>query len=71
MGVRAKFTVNSVTPQTNATQVQLYPVTSGSEENDRFFAATPSGSISMLIKNEQAASQFKQGQTYYVDFTPA
>lgn len=41
------------------------------EENAIFGAATPAGSIAVLIKNQAAADQFKAGRAYYVDFTPA
>lgn len=40
-------------------------------ENGRFFAATPSGSISLGVVNESAAELFEPGKEYYVDFSPA
>ena len=49
----------------------LHPVTSGSEENDKFFKWTPGGAISLQIVNPEAAKEFQVGKSFYVDFTPA
>lgn len=69
-----------------AVEVKMMPVFAGSEavehegvryalnaveENRIFGAATPAGSIAMLIKNRAAAEKFEIGRAYYVDFTPA
>ena len=43
-------------------------VTSGSEENKKFFAATPSGSLEVSTVREDF---FTVGQSYYLDLTPA
>lgn len=43
-------------------------VTDGSEEQKRFFASTPSGSLEVGTINPDA---FEVGKTYYVDFTAA
>jgi hypothetical protein len=51
--------------------INLSPVTGGSEENDRFFASTPTGTITLTTVNMEAAKQFENGKEYYVDFTPA
>jgi hypothetical protein len=40
-------------------------------ENRKFWSATPSGTIEMQVMNQEAAAQFKYGQEYYIDFTPA
>lgn len=40
-------------------------------EDQRFAKATPSGFIELQVDNPAALVQFKVGQTYYVDFTPA
>lgn len=76
--VRAKFRVNEVRDvsgyrddEVGCKDVELWPVFGGTPENDAFFDATPSGNISMRIKNPVAAEFFKQGQELYVDFTPA
>lgn len=41
------------------------------EENKLFYAATPSGEITMRVVNPDAAKQFTPGKCYYVDFTEA
>jgi len=43
-------------------------VTGKSEENESFFAATPSGSIEISTMRED---HFEVGKNYYVDFSPA
>lgn len=42
------------------------PVTSGSEENKKFFAATPSGSLSIGTYSEDL---FMPGKEYYLDIS--
>lgn len=77
MAVRAKFVVNSVTRRKNWDKskpdlfdVKLSPVTSGSEENKKFYEATPGGDISLSTINEYAANSLPLGGEVYVDFTP-
>jgi hypothetical protein len=76
--VRAKFVVNSVTRTKHWDQnkgelqtIKLTPVVTGSDENKRFYEATPSGSIELGTVNEEAAKHFELGKAYYIDFTPA
>ena len=69
--VRAKFKVEEVTQNTQGHSVRLTPVTSGSPENEQFFKWTPWGDIKIGTINAEAAAQFKPGQQFYVDFTPA
>ena len=77
MSVRAKFIVTKKSASAyqpgggTLQEIHLMPVFSGSEENKQFFAATPSGSITLGTVNAAAADQFKEGQSYYVDFTAA
>ena len=72
MGTRAKFKVISVTESEGGNKsVKLQPVTGGSKENESFFKWTPYGEINMGTINQEAAAQFKPGQQFYVDFTPA
>lgn len=73
MNVRAKFYVYSVTRTTGGSvNVQLQPVTSGSEENKSFWQYTPSGKLEMNMNaGVAAADAFEPGQEYYIDFTPA
>lgn len=69
--VRAKFRVYSIEETPHGKRISLSPVTSGSEENDKFFAATPGGSIRLEVVNKTAADAFELDKQYYVDFSPA
>lgn len=40
-------------------------------ENSRFWQASPSGRLELGCVNLEAAVQFKLGEEYYLDFTPA
>lgn len=72
MTVRAKFKVEAVTHRSgDAYTVELWPVTSGSEENAKFYKWTPSGKIELQTINASAADQFEVGREYYIDFTKA
>lgn len=77
MTIRAKFKVQSITKQVGWNGVKelhtikLQPVTSGSDENKAFYAATPGGSIDISVVPESVGNQFSIGQEFYVDFTPA
>lgn len=86
MTVRAKFRVLNITsamadyqptddnPQwtrKEAFTVRLMAVTGKSGENASFFAATPTGEITLQTVNAEAAKQFKLDGEYYIDFTPA
>lgn len=79
--VRAKFRVTDMQNANwgeqweGAKTITLHPVGGGqggeSEENQAFYAATPGGSITLSVVNAAAATQFRLGGEYYVDFTPA
>lgn len=75
--VRAKFKVTEIIrrPGWNGASevraIRLAPVSAGSEENKRFYAATPNGSIELATVNVEAAAEFELGQEFYVDFTAA
>lgn len=87
MSVRAKFRCMSVGKQYSYTDaenndvfhysVRLLPVLGNkrghgfSEENKKFYAATPSGEIEMSMVSETAIALFEPGKSYYVDFTEA
>lgn len=78
MSVRAKFVCKSITRQKHwdsskgeIHSIKLEPVTSGSEENKAFYAATPGGSVQLDTLNESAGKQFELGKSYYLDFTEA
>jgi hypothetical protein len=74
--IRAKMTVESVveegTPK-HREQVTLRAVYAGEKnaEDNTFASATPCASVEMSIDNPAAWGAFKEGQQFYVDFTPA
>lgn len=49
----------------------FYAVYAGSEEDYRYFKATPSAQFYVSTVNEAAASKFEIGKNYYVDFSSA
>lgn len=49
----------------------LTVVTGGSDENRKFFAATPGGEIRLMCVDAGAASMFDLNGEYFVTFTPA
>ena len=77
MAVRAKFRVIERTERTYSSapapktqeSVKLIAVTD--EANKSWAKYTPSGSIEMSIDNPAALDQFKVGDVFFVDFTPA
>lgn len=71
--VRAKFKCEEVKAQPDSlgTTITLTPVTSGSEENEKFFKYTPWGKIEMGTINVEASQYFEVGTEYYIDFTKA
>ena len=54
--------------------VKFTPVTSGSEENKKFYSATPGGNFEFQVSGQAAESlgldQAKIGSEFFVDFTP-
>lgn len=74
MAVRAKFKVYLIERHTGEHEMQtirMHPVTSGSEENTRFWQATPGGELTLNCLNLEAAGKFELGKEYYIDFTEA
>lgn len=51
--------------------IVMSPVGSNSPENEKFWAATPTGDIRLGTVNPEAWGQFVLGKEVYVDFTPA
>jgi hypothetical protein len=77
MTIRAKFKCTSVTKIVGWIDRDKHPflysykmlvVSSGSEENKKFFASTPSGELAVSAVGDDL---FQVGKEYYVDFTPA
>lgn len=77
MSVIAKFRCNNVTKTDHweKEKGQLASITlsavmgdGDNEENKKFFAATPSGNISLGTVNPAAYEQFEEGEEYYVTF---
>ena len=67
--VRAKMYVNGLDFTTWGTTVKLQAVSRG-EDNKAWAAATPSGTLTLQIKNQGAADQFAPGQEWFVDLIP-
>jgi hypothetical protein len=72
MTVRAKVRLSAITELAWGGKVLrfecLYDPTI--PEDQRFQVATPSGHIELQIDNPAAVGQFKNGESYYVDFNP-
>lgn len=68
---RAKFTVTAVNTDTGT--VTFHPVYSDdpNSENAKFFVATPNGEITMRLVRDGVLANFRPGEAFYVDFTPA
>lgn len=61
--MRAKFIVTH-------TDITLEAVIDGSEENKKFFEATPYALLDMSVVSPDIIAQFKEGMEVYVDFIP-
>ena len=77
MKVRAKFTVDSIERRKRwdgeeQQTVKMSPVSGNeSEENRKFWEATPTGKLEIGCAKAETAGLFELGREYYVDFTPA
>lgn len=71
--MRAKLQIESVTKTAYAEHLKFHAVYGGdtNSEDNTFSKATPSASLEMQITNEALYGQFKPGQKFYLDFTPA
>ena len=78
MKVRCKMKVTEVVDRSSSYapgnvqeshQVKLQPVTD--KLNATWAKYTPGGSVDLTINNPEAFSQFKVGETYFVDFYSA
>ena len=53
-------------------EITMHPVyANGTEENDSFFAATPSGTLQISQVRKEVAAHLTPGTEFYIDFTPA
>lgn len=73
MAVVARMFVQEISlfaynPQAKTVKLQ---VVSRGEENKEWSAATPSGSVTLVINNTAAAEQFELGQDYLITFEKA
>lgn len=73
MKTRAKVEVKEVTVNQWNDIVKFEAVYGGTtnKEDNTFAEATPSATFSMTVNNPAVRGQFKPGQKFYVDFTPA
>lgn len=69
--VRAKVTCDGIDGNNIVFRTVYETDASRDSENARFTKATPWGEIKMGIDNPAALGQFKVGESYYVDFSPA
>lgn len=85
--MRAKFRVSSVNPPSVAISegvtmapsqtITAYPVAAngypadGGDENNSYAKWSPSGSLTLSITNPALSNRIKEGDTFYLDFTPA
>lgn len=73
MAARAKLTLQSITQHSGGSRslkfMAIYDTST--PEDQRFQKATPSATAEFFIDNPAALEQFKLGEAYYVDFTPA
>lgn len=74
--VRGKFRLHSITENASdsgksLTFLAVCPADGEIEENAKYHKYTPCGELKMTVNNPSALEQFKLGEYYYLDFTPA
>lgn len=81
--MRCKFVLQSISRQNGyiyrdgknergeTQNLRFSAVCDGSEENKKFFAATPSGQLEFNTVNAAAVAGLQLGGEYYIDVTPA
>lgn len=69
--VRAKLRVESIEGNKLVMTTVYEPDAAKDTENARFTKATPWGRVEMGIDNPTALEQFKVGESFYADFSPA
>ena len=75
MSVRAKFYVSAIQPSIQeqpeaVSRVITFGAVCRGAANREWSSATPSGSLTMTVRNDAAIAQFEVGKEYYLDFTP-
>ena len=68
---RVKFKVSTVTLYGYSEDISLYPVVGGSDENESYYKATPSGKVELSITNPNLHGKIKPGMEFYIDFSEA
>ncbi len=77
--MRAKMVVDSVVPYGDDSETLTFRAVckddaydeSGLDENNTFSRFTPSADLKIHINNPALVGKFKQGESYYLDFTKA
>jgi hypothetical protein len=65
------FTCDEKIETRDGHRLKFSAVVGNTELAEKFFKYTPYGQLEMGTVNAEAASQFKPGKAYYLDFTPA
>lgn len=71
MSTRAKFSCTSVKKSPYGEEISLWALYSNNKEDNQFAAATPSGTMSMMVSNPAVFGFFQEGKQYYLDISPA
>lgn len=58
-------------PNEPGVNISFSAVYSGSEENDKFFKATPGGHLDLFTVNKEFADTIELGKEYYIDISSA
>lgn len=75
--MRAKMQISQINKYLTAEQLQFHGVAAksypadGSDEDNTFAKWSPSVELKITITNPALIGQFKVGEKFYVDFTPA
>jgi hypothetical protein len=69
--IKAKFQCWGVVKVNGSESVQLQAVTGDDEINKAWAAATPGGTLNMVISNPAAQGQITTGGTYLLTIEPA
>lgn len=67
--VRGKFNCTKNVKSTYGAEVSFWALYSNNPEDNSYSQVTPSGNISMLVTRPEVIDFFKEGKSYYLDFT--